>query len=93
MRGISRETEIMLVTYDWPGNVRELQNVIERAVVLGSSDVALPEDLPSDLIESGNGGGALPKYQEVLNATKRDLLEKRSRVPAETTNRQQPSWD
>jgi transcriptional regulator with PAS, ATPase and Fis domain len=26
----------LLVEYDWPGNVRELENVIERAVVLGS---------------------------------------------------------
>ena len=23
--------------YDWPGNVRELENVMERAVVLGSA--------------------------------------------------------
>ena len=26
----------LLMEYDWPGNVRELENVIERAVVLGS---------------------------------------------------------
>jgi DNA-binding NtrC family response regulator len=76
LRGISREAEAMLLAYDWPGNVRELQNVIERAVVLGSTDMVLPEDLPSDLFESGNNDGPLPKYQEVLNATKRDLLEK-----------------
>ncbi len=25
-----------LMRYDWPGNVRELQNVIERAIILGS---------------------------------------------------------
>ena len=25
-----------LMSYDWPGNVRELQNVIERAIILGS---------------------------------------------------------
>src|SRR5262249_53897444 len=38
VRGISSEAETMLMNYDWPGNVRELQNVIERAVVLGSTD-------------------------------------------------------
>jgi PAS domain S-box-containing protein len=27
----------LLRDYDWPGNVRELQNVIERAMILGSS--------------------------------------------------------
>ena len=25
--------------YDWPGNIRELQNVIERSVILSSSEV------------------------------------------------------
>ena len=30
-----------LVNYDWPGNVRELENAIERALVLGSSDMIL----------------------------------------------------
>ncbi|MCX7635451.1 MAG: sigma 54-interacting transcriptional regulator, partial [Syntrophales bacterium] len=36
-----------LVSYPWPGNVRELANVIERAVILGDSYIALPEVLPS----------------------------------------------
>jgi Nif-specific regulatory protein len=40
-----------LVNYDWPGNVRELENAIERALVLGSSDTILPEDLPESLLE------------------------------------------
>ena len=38
--------------YDWPGNVRELSNAIERAVVLGSQDVILTEDLPEHLLEA-----------------------------------------
>jgi two-component system response regulator AtoC len=33
---ISRETMRLFMEYDWPGNVRELENVIKRAVVLGS---------------------------------------------------------
>jgi len=36
-----------LANYDWPGNVRELENAMERALVLGSSEVILPEDLRS----------------------------------------------
>src|SRR5260370_278473 len=35
----------------WPGNGRERENAIERAVVLGSSDLILPEDLPESLLE------------------------------------------
>ncbi len=40
-----------LIAYDWPGNVRELENTIQRAVVLGSSDSILREDLPEPLLE------------------------------------------
>jgi Nif-specific regulatory protein len=48
---VSREALACLMNYDWPGNVRELENAIERALVLGSSDVILPEDLPETLLE------------------------------------------
>ncbi len=50
-RPISREALSCLQNYDWPGNVRELENAIERALVLGSSDMILPEDLPESLLE------------------------------------------
>ena len=38
-----------LQLYDWPGNVRELENVIERAVVLASSQTIGVSDLPPHL--------------------------------------------
>ena len=50
-RPVSPEALACLVQYDWPGNVRELENAIERALVLGSSDTILPEDLPETLLE------------------------------------------
>ena len=50
-RPISREALSRLVNHDWPGNVRELENAIERALVLGSSEMILPEDLPESLLE------------------------------------------
>jgi len=34
-----------LEAYDWPGNVRELRNVIERAMLLETEEVILPEQL------------------------------------------------
>ena len=49
--GLSPETEELLQQYSWPGNVRELENAMERAVVLGVSDLVLPEDLPESLLE------------------------------------------
>ena len=50
-RPISREAMAALVNYEWPGNVRELENAIERALVMGSSEMILPEDLPESLLE------------------------------------------
>ncbi len=38
-RSIDKKTLGLLQNYDWPGNIRELQNVIERSVILNSSDV------------------------------------------------------
>ena len=49
--GIAVEAKKCLLSYDWPGNVRELENAIERAVVLGTSDRILPEDLPEAVLE------------------------------------------
>ena len=50
-RPVSREAMAALVNYEWPGNVRELENAIERALVMGSSDMVLLEDLPESLLE------------------------------------------
>jgi two-component system nitrogen regulation response regulator GlnG len=43
---LSEEAINVMEAYPWPGNVRELQNTLQRAVVLASSDVLLPKDLP-----------------------------------------------
>src|SRR5207253_4817365 len=49
--GISPKARTCLLHYSWPGNVRELENAIERAVVLGSTELILPEDLPDSILE------------------------------------------
>ena len=36
----------LLTDYDWPGNVRELENIIERALVIGTGKEIVPDDLP-----------------------------------------------
>jgi Nif-specific regulatory protein len=54
MAGLSAKARSCLLEYEWPGNVRELQNAIERAVVLGSSNLICPEDLPEPLIEAAS---------------------------------------
>ncbi len=44
LKGISPATMNKLAKYRWPGNVRELQHCMERAVILGESQVLQPED-------------------------------------------------
>ncbi len=55
IRGISPECVARLESYDWPGNVRELKNVIQRAVVMCSGEVLLPEHLPARITRGGPG--------------------------------------
>ncbi len=77
VQGISSRAESILTEYDWPGNVRQLENVIERAIVLGASDVLLPGDLPEDLFDEAprSPDRDMGTYHEVLHRTKRRLFE------------------
>ena len=71
IHGISPEARALLRVYDWPGNVRELQNVIERSVVLGSSEIITADDLPETLFETSIKSG-LPatNYHEQVKEAK-----------------------
>jgi len=50
MKGISSMAEKLLVEYNWPGNIRELKNVIERAIILGTDENLLLENLPLEIV-------------------------------------------
>lgn len=49
---ISPEAMDILTEYSWPGNVRELENTIERALILTTHPILLPEDLPKKLLDA-----------------------------------------
>jgi two-component system, NtrC family, response regulator AtoC len=76
---ISAEAEALLVRHSWPGNVRELQNVIQRAVALGSGDTIVPENLPLEIAPAPQEAQSMVErslnYVETLDAAKRELLE------------------
>ncbi len=74
--GISPEASARLLKYDWPGNVRELENAIERAVVLGTTDLILPDDLPETLLEMEQAPGIaeLQFYDAIKEAKKSFIL-------------------
>ncbi|MDQ1317659.1 MAG: two-component system, NtrC family, response regulator AtoC [Candidatus Poribacteria bacterium] len=40
----------ILMNYNWPGNIRQLQNCIEGAILLASSNIVNPEDLPQQIL-------------------------------------------
>jgi transcriptional regulator with GAF, ATPase, and Fis domain len=74
-RPVSPEALARLKNYDWPGNVRELENAIERALVLGASDMILPEDLPESLLERPPLPDTMEaKYHAAVKELKKQLI-------------------
>jgi len=51
-KGFSRAAREQLLAHHWPGNVRELRNVIERALILETSEEIQPASLPDFEIET-----------------------------------------
>lgn len=60
LKGFSREAGETMSSYRWPGNVRELKNVIERFVVLGTSGMISPEQLPKEMTRAAASEGSGP---------------------------------
>jgi DNA-binding NtrC family response regulator len=72
LRCITPEALRPLLAYSWPGNVRELENVVERAVVLSSSQQIGPELLADSVTGRGT---SLPVLERHGNASLFDIME------------------
>ena len=72
--GFSSEARECLTAYDWPGNVRELENAIERSIVLGTTDLILPEDLPEAVLESELSPTSTLRYHEAVTQKKKQII-------------------
>ena len=78
---LSSEVSHMLESHHWPGNVRELRNTVERAVILSTSDVIHPVNLPDFRLEtrlrkgddSGSSYDGL-SLEEALASFERDMI-------------------
>jgi formate hydrogenlyase transcriptional activator len=86
IRSIDQKTLDLLQSYDWPGNVRELQNVIERSMILNSSDIFSVDELwlskrtpsPAPRVETSLASNVEPRSErEIIEAA---LAETRGRV-------------
>ena len=74
--GVSAEARRLLCSYDWPGNVRQLENAIERAVVLGATELITPEDLPEIVEREAIVDAPAAGYFETIREAKRQLVTK-----------------
>jgi len=72
--GLAPEAKARLRSYDWPGNVRELENAIERAVVLGSTDTILAEDLPEQILAAPPPVTGAGQYDAAIDAARRQVV-------------------
>ncbi len=69
-----------LLSHHWPGNVRELRNVIERAVILETTDEVQPSSLPDFHLETRLRKGEVPavaagqSIDEIMNQFERDVI-------------------
>ena len=92
--GISPRARACLLNYEWPGNVRELENAIERAVVLGNSDLILPEDLPESILDKAAPAGASAEafHDAVRESKKQLIISAVEQVLAATTRKPRGCW-
>ncbi len=78
IRSIDKKTVDLLHYYEWPGNIRELQNVIERSVILCSSEVFSVDE---SWLSKGSSGAAsrvqtpAPLKVEAEPRSEREIIE------------------
>jgi two-component system nitrogen regulation response regulator GlnG len=71
-RGVAPEALDRLVGYEWPGNVRELENVVQRAMVMATSGVIIPEHLPIGPVSAAASVAIDSSLEEIIE---RKLIE------------------
>jgi DNA-binding NtrC family response regulator len=80
LRRIAPAAQQKLLTHHWPGNVRELRNVVERAVILETSDEIQSRSLPDFHLETRLRKGELPlvtagqSIDEIMANFERELI-------------------
>ena len=70
--------EQAFLSYGWPGNIRELENILERAVILESTDRISPRSIPLEMLRGAGTHIVVP----VAGAPPGTLAEARSAAVA-----------
>jgi transcriptional regulator with PAS, ATPase and Fis domain len=82
VRGVSEEALEILKRHSWPGNVRELKNIIERILILETSDHIEAENLPPEITHLGESRERIAVVEEFpatglsLEEVEKDLIRK-----------------
>ncbi|MBI2893229.1 MAG: sigma 54-interacting transcriptional regulator [Deltaproteobacteria bacterium] len=79
VRDLDPEALVPLLEHDFPGNLRELRNLIEQAVVLETSELLRPANLPEEVRSrrrpgEGDANDAVPSYREAVREFERGYL-------------------
>jgi transcriptional regulator with GAF, ATPase, and Fis domain len=74
LKGVSSAARALLTSYNWPGNVRELENAVEHAIVLGTGEEIVPDDLPEALLEVQPAESTSAKYHDQINYLKKRMI-------------------
>ena len=77
IEAISTDALRLLMQYDFPGNVRELENIIERAVLLETTELLQPSNLPPQISSMSSSqpilfhpdSPVIPPFEEVERQT------------------------
>jgi transcriptional regulator with PAS, ATPase and Fis domain len=71
---VSKEAMAALRRHRWPGNVRELENVIERALVLGDSNVVDLGDLPQRLRDQPSRDSSAARGRRLADVEREHII-------------------
>jgi two-component system response regulator HydG len=78
VQAFSPEVITIFQEYHWPGNLRELKNVVKRAVLLSPGEIAGPETLPEEMVQTINEAPKSegPDLKALQEANERELIYK-----------------
>ena len=75
-KGVDNATMKQLMAMPWKGNVRELDNILERAMILGTGEWITPRDLPrGELSESGQRAAVNDNLKDAVQAYEKSHIE------------------
>ena len=73
-KSLSADAVERMQAYAWPGNVRELEHAIERAVIMGESNVLGPDDFMLSIQANSHSGGRLQFSSLDLETVEKEVV-------------------